>query len=60
MSALLEQVLNLKKRADLKILNNPQDTKAFNAAMNEANALLGAQAHHLFDQQELITAFAGR
>ena len=60
MSALLEQVLNLKKRADLKILNNPQDTKAFNAAMKAANALLGAQGHHLFDQQELIRAFAGR
>ena len=60
MSALLEQVLNLKKRADLKILNNPEDSKAFNASMKAANALLGAQGHHLFDQQELIRAFAGR
>mgnify|MGYP001317078360 CR=1 FL=1 len=60
MSALLEKVLNLKRRADLKILNNPEDTKAFNASMKAANALLGAQGHHLFDQQELIRAFAGR
>ena len=60
MAALLEQVLNLKKRSDLKVLNNPKDTRAYNAAMKSANALLGAQGHHLFDQQELIRAFAGR
>jgi len=60
MAALLEQVLNLKKRSDLKVLNNPKDTRAYNSAMKSANALLGAQGHHLFDQQELIRAFAGR
>tara|TARA_Y100001970_G_scaffold22827_1_gene26473 strand:- start:215 stop:1429 length:1215 start_codon:yes stop_codon:yes gene_type:complete len=58
--ALLENVLNLKRRKDLKVLNNPKDTTAYNAAMKASNALLGAQGHHLFDQQELIRAFAGR
>ena len=55
-----QRKLNLKRRADLKVLNNPTDAIAFNAAMKASNAIYGAQGHHLFDQQELIRAFQGR
>ena len=52
--------LKLERRADLRVLNNPNDARAFNAAMKASNAIYGAQGHHLFDQQELIRAFQGR
>tara|TARA_R100001082_G_scaffold84717_1_gene51295 strand:- start:65 stop:1270 length:1206 start_codon:yes stop_codon:yes gene_type:complete len=55
-----QRKLNLQRRADLKVLNNPTDARAFNAAMKASNAIYGAQGHHLFDQQELIRAFQGR